>query len=74
MPKISILLSTYNGSKYLKNQLDSLQKQTYKDFEIIARDDVSADDTVEILKSYRIKLVESERNLRAKGHNATNFM
>jgi len=66
MPKILILLSTYNGSKYLKNQLDSLMAQSYKDFEIIARDDGSSDDTVEILKSFGIKLLESERNLGAK--------
>ncbi|OHD94819.1 MAG: hypothetical protein A2019_06325 [Sulfurimonas sp. GWF2_37_8] len=64
---ITVLLSTYNGSKYLKNQLDSLIAQSYKDFEIIARDDGSSDDTLMILKSYGIKLLESERNLGAKG-------
>ena len=67
MNKILILLSTYNGSSYLKNQLDSLMSQSYKDFEIIARDDGSNDDTIEILKSYGVKLLESERNLGAKG-------
>jgi len=67
MPKISILLSTYNGSRYLRDQLDSLRNQTYKDFEIIARDDVSSDGTLEMLKSYDIKFLESERNLGAKG-------
>ncbi len=50
MPKISILLSTYNGEKYLKEQLNSLFSQSYKDFEIIARDDGSTDETINILK------------------------
>jgi glycosyltransferase involved in cell wall biosynthesis len=67
MSKIVILLSTYNGEKYLKQQLDSLQNQTYKEFEIIARDDGSSDDTMEMLKSYGIKLLETEHNLGAKG-------
>jgi len=67
MKKVAILLSTYNGEKYLKNQLDSLMTQSYKDFEIIARDDGSSDDTVEILKSFSIKLLKSEQNLGAKG-------
>lgn len=63
---ISILLSTYNGGKYLKEQLNSLFSQTYKDFEIIVRDDISSDKTLEILKSYDVKLIESTLNLGAK--------
>jgi len=66
MKKIEVLLSTYNGEKYLKEQLDSLQNQTYKDFEIIARDDGSCDKTLQILKSYDIKIIESTKNLGAK--------
>ncbi|TLT06358.1 glycosyltransferase family 2 protein [Aliarcobacter thereius] len=66
MNKLSILLSTYNGERYLKEQLDSLFKQTYKDFEIIVRDDISSDKTLEILKSYDVKLIESTQNLGAK--------
>ena len=63
---IVILLSTYNGEKYIKQQLDSLFSQTYKDFEIIVRDDKSMDNTLEILKSFDIKLVDSTQNLGAK--------
>lgn len=66
MSKISILLSTYNGEKYIKEQLDSLFSQTYKDFEIIVRDDISSDKTLEILKSYDVKIIESIENLGAK--------
>lgn len=72
MLKISILLSTYNGEKYLKEQLDSLFLQTYKNFEIIVRDDCSTDKTKDILKEYekmypnKISLIEDdEGNLRS---------
>ena len=64
---IIILLSTYNGSKYLKQQLDSLLSQTNTSFQIIARDDCSADNTLDILKSYNIKVITSAENLGACG-------
>jgi len=63
---VSILLSTYNGERYLKSQLDSLFAQTYKDIRIIVRDDGSVDNTLDILKSYDITLVEIKNNLGAK--------
>jgi len=65
--KVSILLSTYNGAKHLKEQLDSLYSQTYSDIEIIARDDGSSDNTIEILKSYDVKFLMTKENLGAKG-------
>lgn len=64
--KIAVLLSTYNGEKYIKEQLASLYGQNYKNFEIIARDDKSSDTTVEILKRYNLTLLEAEHNLGAK--------
>ena len=68
MNKIIILLSTYNGAKYLKNQIDSLLSQSYDDFRIIARDDGSSDESSQILKSYdKIEIVDSQQNLGAKG-------
>lgn len=66
MSKISILLSTYNGGKYLKAQLDSLFSQSYKNFRVIVRDDGSSDKTLEILKSYNIELLPSNENLGVK--------
>ena len=63
---IVILLSTYNGEKYLKDQLDSILSQSYKNFEIIARDDGSSDETINILKSYNIKILDTDKNLGAK--------
>lgn len=52
---VDILLSTYNGEKYLSSQLDSLLSQTFKDYRIIVRDDGSSDDTANIIRSYKEK-------------------
>ncbi|MBR3133524.1 MAG: glycosyltransferase family 2 protein [Clostridia bacterium] len=51
--KVIILMSTYNGEKYLKEQIDSLVMQTYKNINILIRDDGSSDKTVEIIKDYQ---------------------
>jgi glycosyltransferase involved in cell wall biosynthesis len=51
-PLISIALCTYNGERFLKEQLDSLLWQDYPHFEIVAVDDASGDGTVEILREY----------------------
>lgn len=50
--RVTILMSTYNGEEYLKEQLNSLLNQTYKNIEILIRDDGSTDNTLEILKKY----------------------
>ena len=50
--KVAILISTYNGEKYLREQLDSILNQTYKNIEIVIRDDGYQDSTIEIIKEY----------------------
>lgn len=50
--KVQILLSTYNGERYLKEQIESLLRQTYPHVEILIRDDGSTDATGSILKDY----------------------
>lgn len=52
---VCILISTYNGQKFLVEQLDSLIKQDYKNIKIIIRDDGSKDETVNILLAYKNK-------------------
>ena len=52
---IDILMATYNGEKYLREQIDSILNQTYKNFNLIISDDCSKDDTVKILKEYEKK-------------------
>jgi glycosyltransferase involved in cell wall biosynthesis len=64
---ITVNLSTYNGDKYLKQQLDSLHKQTYTNFYIIARDDYSTDNSLKVLKSYDIEIMPQGKNLGPKG-------
>ena len=51
-PLISIALATYNGSKFLREQLDSIHSQTYKNIEVVAGI-FSTDDTTAILEDYR---------------------
>jgi glycosyltransferase involved in cell wall biosynthesis len=52
MEETAVLLSTYNGTRFLKCQIDSLFEQTYKDFLIIARDDGSSDETRRLLLEF----------------------
>ena len=53
--KVAILMSTYNGERYLKEQIESLLKQTYDNIEIFIRDDGSKDNTIGIIKEYQKK-------------------
>ena len=65
---IDILMATYNGETYLKEQIESILNQTHKDFRLIISDDCSKDSTREILSKYakkdkRIKIYKQEKNL-----------
>lgn len=67
MPKVSIILPSYNGSKYIRESIDSIQKQTYTNWELIIVDDCSEDDTLQIARSYeekdrRISVIHNEIN------------
>lgn len=57
-PNLSIIIATYNSGKTLKNTLDSLVGQTYKEFEVIIVDGLSKDNTVSIIKEYESKFLE----------------
>lgn len=50
--KVAILMSTYNGEKYLSEQIESIIKQTYDNWELFIRDDGSDDKTQEIIRYY----------------------
>ncbi|KIM09181.1 MAG: hypothetical protein KU28_00625 [Sulfurovum sp. PC08-66] len=61
--KISVCMATYNGQKYLKEQIDSILAQLGENDELIISDDSSTDETVSIIKSYnnnKIKLFEKQ--------------
>ena len=49
---IDILLATYNGEKYIKEQIESILNQTYKNINLIISDDCSTDNTRKILTEY----------------------
>lgn len=68
MEQIDILLATYNGEKYIKEQIDSILNQTYSNFRLLISDDCSQDGTRKILEEYqkkdnRIILFYQEKNL-----------
>ena len=50
--EIAILMSCYNGEKYLRKQIDSILSQSYKDWDLYIRDDGSKDSTLQIIKEY----------------------
>ncbi|MGT2744064.1 glycosyltransferase family 2 protein [Streptococcus phocae subsp. phocae] len=64
---INILLSTYNGERFLAEQIQSIQKQTVTDWTLLIRDDGSSDRTREIIQEFvaqdpRIKCINSEKD------------
>lgn len=68
---ISIALATYNGSKFLREQLDSILAQSMDHFEVVACDDYSTDETLQILEEYankdpRFKVFSNKNNLGFK--------
>ena len=68
---ISIALASYNGEKYIGEQIDSILVQTYQDFELVVCNDCSTDNTWLILEEYvqkdnRIKIVRNDTNLGFK--------
>lgn len=63
MKKVQVLMATFNGEKYLKEQLDSLIMQREVNLKILISDDGSKDATVEIIKDYQAKLGNDKINL-----------
>ena len=51
-PLISVIMAAYNRAAYIEEALDSIKRQTFKDYEIIVADDGSTDNTKEILERY----------------------
>ncbi len=65
---VSVAMATYNGARYLAEQLDSIVHQTYTNIEIVIVDDHSKDDTVAIIREYQLShpfivLVQNGQNL-----------
>jgi len=65
-PKVTVLMSVYNGEKYLHEAIDSILNQTFKDFEFLIINDSSIDSSRDIVLSYndpRIRLIDNEKNI-----------
>jgi len=65
-PKISVIMSVYNGERYLREAIDSILNQTFADFEFIIVNDGSKDSSPKIIRSYhdkRIWVIENEENI-----------
>ena len=67
MSFVSVIIPNYDHAAYLKIRIDSVLNQTYKDFEVIILDDCSADNSKDIIESYR-----SNKNVSHIVYNETN--
>lgn len=68
--KVAILMSTYNGERFLKTQIDSILNQSFKNFHLFIRDDGSTDNTLKILSQFEtnpnVTIYFEENNLGYK--------
>ncbi|WP_083855375.1 glycosyltransferase family 2 protein [Thermaerobacter subterraneus] len=74
MPTVSVLMTVYNGERYLPDALESLRNQTFRDFEVVIVDDGSTDRSREIIQSYierdkRFRMICAQRVGRAAALN-----
>ena len=73
-------MATYNGEKYVTEQLDSLINQTYKNFKVIICDDCSTDNTMDILRKYEsnypnlFQVYQNEKNSTSAKYNFMDMM
>lgn len=63
--KVNIVMATYNGEQFLAEQIESIQKQTYQDWQLLIRDDGSSDQTQTIIKRF----VEEDSRIRFINEN-----
>lgn len=66
MPRVTVLMPTYNVAPYVREAIDSVMQQTYTNFELLVIDDCSTDDTVSVVRSIndpRIHIIQNEKNV-----------
>ena len=67
--KVSVVITSYNYDKYIKDAIESVLNQTYSDFELVIIDACSTDNSVNIINQFedeRIKFIQNEQNLGLK--------
>lgn len=69
MVKISVIIPVYNCEKFIKDAIESVLAQTYRDFEIIIVNDGSTDGTVQVLKQFDCKVIHKENGGTASALN-----
>ena len=73
MPKISVILTSYNHAAHLRQSIESVLNQTFADFELIIWDDASTDNSWEVIQSFRDKRIRAFRNQQnRRGHYGLN--
>ena len=74
MSRVHIMMATYNGEKYIREQIDSIIAQSYADWELYISDDESTDNTLKIIRQYsdampdKIKIINEKRIGGAKNN------
>lgn len=74
-PMISVVMSVYNGEKFILKAIESIKKQTYKNWELLIANDASTDSTKEILKKIKtkkIRIINFKKNIGQ--HKAINYL
>lgn len=66
--KVAVLMASYNGEKFIKEQIDSILNQTYKNIDIYISDDNSTDNTIKIIQQY----AEKNHNIKYIQNNFEN--
>lgn len=70
-PLVSVCIPAYNNAAYIKETVDSILNQTYRNIELVICDDKSTDNTAEVIESIaddRVKLYKNEKNLGMSGN------
>lgn len=67
-PLLSVIIPTYNSSKFIDNTIQSILNQTYKNFELLILDDCSQDDTIQKIQNYKDKRIRILKNDINKGY------
>ena len=75
-PRVSVLMTTYNGERFIAESIDSVLGQGFRDFELVVVDDNSTDNTRPVLARYgdpRLKVLHNETNLGVVGARNRGF-